>query len=50
MICEVAKYVPHCPVMYYHIPFMSGVECDVYNMLNIASEKCPNVIGMKYTG
>ena len=29
---------------------MSGVECDVYEMLNIASAKCENVVGMKYTG
>ena len=47
---EIASFVPYFPVYYYHIPMMNQVDINVEKMLYLASEKCRNIVGVKYTG
>ena len=50
LLCNLAELTPNFPIYYYHIPMMNGVDCDVEKCLNLANARCPNVVGMKYTG
>jgi N-acetylneuraminate lyase len=48
--CEqVASAAPELPFYYYHIPSMTGVSIPVYDFLKIASERIPNLVGVKFT-
>ena len=48
-ISEIASRVPDLPVYYYHIPVISGVNLAMPEFLRQASEKIPNLVGLKFT-
>lgn len=45
----VAESVPDLPVYFYHIPVLTGCNISMYNFLQEASDKIPNLAGVKYT-
>lgn len=45
----IASQVPDLPVYYYHIPSMSGVTLSMPEFLQQASERIPNLAGIKFT-
>jgi N-acetylneuraminate lyase len=48
--CEqVAAAAPQLPFYYYHIPSMTGVSIPVYDFLKLASNRIPNLVGVKFT-
>jgi len=48
--CEqVASAAPKLPFYYYHIPSMTGVSIPVIEFLKIASDRIPNLVGIKFT-
>jgi N-acetylneuraminate lyase len=48
--CEpVAASAPDLPFYYYHIPSMTGFSTRVSRFLELASEKIPNLVGVKFT-
>ncbi|MEQ1827172.1 MAG: dihydrodipicolinate synthase family protein [Pirellula sp.] len=48
--CEaVASAAPSIPFYFYHIPSMTGVSLQVHEFLQAASERIPNLAGVKYT-
>jgi N-acetylneuraminate lyase len=48
--CEqVASAAPKLPFYYYHIPSMTGVSIPAYEFLKIASDRIPNLVGVKFT-
>ena len=49
ILCKVAEVAPHFPLYYYHIPMMNEVDINVEKVFEIANQKCPNVLGVKYT-
>jgi N-acetylneuraminate lyase len=46
---EVAAAAPKLPFYYYHIPSMTGVTIPVIDFLNAASDRIPNLRGVKFT-
>lgn len=46
---EVAAGAPNLPFYYYHIPVLTGSAIDVLQFLKRASERIPNLAGLKYT-
>lgn len=48
-IQEVACAAPELPFYYYHIPDLVRVNVDMVDFLTTASEKIPNLVGMKFT-
>ncbi|WP_020528034.1 dihydrodipicolinate synthase family protein [Flexithrix dorotheae] len=46
---EVTSVVPTMPFYFYHIPVLSGCHYSMYEFLQIADEKIPNLAGIKYT-
>jgi N-acetylneuraminate lyase len=49
--CEpIAKAAADVPFYYYHIPQMTGVEVEVAEFLDRASDRIPNLAGAKYSG
>ena len=48
-ISEIASRVPDLPVYYYHMPEMSGVSLPMPEFLQLASERIPNLAGIKFT-
>lgn len=50
MYCyQIASVVPELPFYYYHIPVRSGISVSMFDFLKSASEKIPNLSGIKYT-
>ncbi len=48
--CEqVASAAPKLPFYFYHIPSMTGVSLQVSEFLQLASNRIPNLAGVKYT-
>src|SRR5436190_225761 len=45
----VAEAAPAVPFYYYHIPSMTGVNLDMVNFLAAASNRIPNLVGIKFT-
>jgi len=48
-VSEIAMLVSDMPVYYYHIPSMSGVSLSMPAFLEQASERIPNLVGLKFT-
>ena len=46
---EVASGAPHLPFYYYHIPSVSGVTISMYEFLQKAAPRIPNLAGIKFT-
>ena len=46
---EIAAVVPDMPFYYYHIPVLTGVGFDMYDLLKAVDGKVPNFAGVKYT-
>ncbi len=46
---EVAAVVPDMPFYYYHIPVLTGVGFNMYDLLQAVDGKIPNFAGIKYT-
>jgi N-acetylneuraminate lyase len=48
--CEqVAAAAPRLPFYYYHMPSMTGVSVKVHEFLRLASQRIPNLAGIKFT-
>lgn len=48
-LAEIASGAPELPFYYYNIPALTGVNLDMVNFLEIAKEKLPSLVGIKYT-
>ena len=46
---EITSAAPNLPFYYYHIPRLTSVEVDMIKFLQIAKEKIPNLVGVKYS-
>jgi len=46
---EIAKPAPELPFYFYDIPSMTGVMVDTDEFLNIAKERLPGFVGVKFT-
>lgn len=46
---ETASAAPELPYYYYHMPAMTGVNFKMFDFLNLAKERIPNLAGVKYT-
>lgn len=46
---KVAAGAPRLPFYYYHIPAMTGADLPMYDFLRLASERIPNLAGIKFT-
>ena len=46
---SIASAAPTLPFYYYHIPVLTGSNVEVLQFLNHASQKIPNLAGVKYT-
>jgi N-acetylneuraminate lyase len=46
---QVAQAAPGLPFYYYHIPSMTGVTYKVYDFLELAAPRIPNLAGVKFT-
>lgn len=46
---EIAAVAPNLPFFYYHMPAFNGVYLSMVSFLKLASEKIPNLAGIKYT-
>jgi N-acetylneuraminate lyase len=48
-MAEIASGAPELPFYYYHIPSLTGNRLNMQDFLRKASERIPNLVGMKYT-
>jgi N-acetylneuraminate lyase len=48
-IIRLAHEIPTTPVLYYHIPSMTGVNIYVSETLKMAKALAPNIVGAKFT-
>ena len=48
-MAEIASAAPELPFYYYHIPVLTGSTIDMPQFLRSASERIPNLTGLKYT-
>jgi len=48
-ISEIAVLIPDLPVYYYHMPSMSGINLPMPEFLQQATDKIPNLVGLKFT-
>jgi len=46
---QVAEGAPGLPFYYYHMPAMTGVELPMFDFLKLASQRIPNLAGIKFT-
>jgi len=46
---EISEFCPNTPLLYYHIPWMSGVNLNIPRFLNLAEKEIKNFVGLKYT-
>lgn len=49
MCAEIAAEVPEMPFYYYHIPVLTGVNLNMFDLLNAIDGNIPNFAGIKYT-
>lgn len=47
--CQVAAAAPKLPFYYYHLPVATGAHIKVNKLLEIISDKIPNLAGVKFT-
>lgn len=45
----IAGGAPDLPFYYYHIPVLTGTNVDVCRFLEVATDRIPNLVGVKYT-
>ena len=45
----IAQQAPQCPMYYYHIPGMTGVDVSMESFLEVALPRIPNLRGVKYS-
>jgi N-acetylneuraminate lyase len=48
-MAEIALGAPELPFYYYHIPALTGAALDMPAFLRLASQRIPNLVGIKYT-
>ena len=48
-LAEITADAPDVPFYYYHIPRMSGVECDVTELLRRGADRLVNLAGVKFS-
>jgi N-acetylneuraminate lyase len=48
-LAEVCAGAPDLPIYYYHIPRLTNVRIDVFDLLRLAGERLPNLRGVKYS-
>ncbi len=48
-LAEVTAGAPDLPFYYYHIPHMTGVEVDIVELLSLAAERLPSLVGLKFS-
>jgi len=48
-VAEVASAAPELPMVYYHIPALTGVELDAVAALRAMQERVPTLAGVKFT-
>jgi N-acetylneuraminate lyase len=48
-LAEIAEGAPHLPLYYYHIPEATGVAFEMREFLEKASNRVPNLAGIKFT-
>lgn len=46
---EICEKAPEIPFYYYHIPQLSGVSVDIFEMTKLAKERLGNFVGIKYS-
>lgn len=46
---QVAGGAPSLPFYYYHMPAMSGADLPMFDFLKVASQRIPNLAGIKFT-
>lgn len=46
---EIASVTPDLPFYYYHIPSMTGLNFQMIEYLEVASQEIPNLAGIKFT-
>ncbi|KAJ6638880.1 N-acetylneuraminate lyase A [Pseudolycoriella hygida] len=46
---DISEFCPTTPLLYYHIPWMSGVNLNMPRFLGLAEKEIPNFVGLKYT-
>src|SRR5882757_1754640 len=46
---QVAAGAPGLPFYYYHIPAMTGADLPMHDFLKLASQRIPNLAGIKFT-
>jgi len=44
---EIAQTVPELPFYYYHIPSLTGIDFNIVEFLEKASQEIPNLVGIK---
>ncbi len=48
-MAEIASGAPETPFYYYHIPSLTGAALDMVDFLTAATDRVPNLVGLKYT-
>lgn len=48
-LAEISRGAPHLPLYYYHIPRLTGVQINLYRLLQLAAAQLPNLQGVKYS-
>lgn len=48
-LAEVGAGAPDLPLLYYHIPALTGVELDLIDLLDAARDRAPTLAGVKFT-
>jgi len=46
---SVAEAAPNLPFYYYHMPAMTGADFSMHEFLKLASQRIPNLAGIKFT-
>lgn len=46
---EIAAYCPKTPLYYYHIPMFTQVDLPMASFMELARQKIPSFVGIKYT-
>ena len=48
-LSEISSAVPDMPFFFYHIPRLTGVSVDIFDLLSIARKRLPALAGIKYS-
>jgi N-acetylneuraminate lyase len=46
---QIASGAPSLPFYYYHMPAMAGADLPMFDFLKVASQRIPNLAGIKFT-